>query len=208
MKLKIVPVTPLEQNCSILICETTAEAVLVDPGGDANLLKDRVAELEVTPVQLLLTHGHFDHAGAATELAEAWDIPIAGPHKEDEFLLTTLPQWSQRYNLDGRAVHPDRWLSQGDTITFGEEQLEVYHCPGHTPGHVAFIHQQAQLAFVGDVLFQGSIGRTDFPRSNHDQLLHSINHTLLPLGDDIRFVPGHGPMSSFGQERMANPFIR
>ncbi len=208
MKLEIVPVTPLEQNCSILICESTGEAVLVDPGGDASALKDRIVELGVTPVQLLLTHGHFDHAGAAAELAEEWGIPVTGPHREDAFLLAEIPEWSQRYNLIARAVQPDRWLDQGDTIEFGEEQLEVHHCPGHTPGHVVFIHPQAKLAFVGDVLFQGSIGRTDFPRGNHEQLLHSINHKLLPLGDDIRFVPGHGPMSSFGQERISNPFIR
>ena len=208
MKLEIVPVTPLQQNCSILICENSQEAVLVDPGGDAKLLEQHVAELQVKPVQLLLTHGHFDHAGAAAELAKLWAIPVVGPHREDEFLLDTIPEWSQRYDLESRAVKPDRWLNQGDTIDFGTEQLEVFHCPGHTPGHVAFLHRASQWAFVGDILFQGSIGRTDFPRGDHDQLLHSINHTLLPLGDDIRFVPGHGPMSSFGEERISNPFIR
>ncbi len=208
MKLEIVPVTPLQQNCSILICENSQEAVLVDPGGDAKLLEQHVAELQVKPVQLLLTHGHFDHAGAAAELAKLWESPVVGPHREDEFLLDTIPEWSQCYDLESRAVKPDRWLNQGDTIDFGTEQLEVFHCPGHTPGHVAFLHRASQWAFVGDILFQGSIGRTDFPRGDHDQLLHSINHTLLPLGDDIRFVPGHGPMSSFGEERISNPFIR
>jgi hydroxyacylglutathione hydrolase len=208
MKLEIVPVTPLQQNCSILICESTRQAVLVDPGGDAEQLQQRIAQLQVTPVKLLLTHGHFDHAGAAAELAELWQIPVVGPHREDQFLLDTIAQWSQRYDLEGRAVTPDQWLEHGDTVSFGEQQLEVFHCPGHTPGHIAFLHRESQFAFVGDILFQGSIGRTDFPRGDHDQLLHSINHTLLPLGDDIRFVPGHGPISSFGEERLSNPYIR
>lgn len=208
MKLEIVPVTPLEQNCSIVICKTTQQAVLIDPGGDAERLKQQVSALQVTPVKLLLTHGHFDHAGAATELAQWWGVPILGPHQEDQFLLDSLPEWSQSYNLDGQAVSPDQWLQQGDTVEFGEQRLEAFHCPGHTPGHVAFYHREEQLAFVGDILFQGSIGRTDFPRGDHAQLLHSIHHTLLPLGDEVRFVPGHGPMSSFGQERQSNPFIR
>ena len=207
MKLEIIPVTPLQQNCSLLTCEVTNEAVLVDPGGDAEMLKSRVAELQVKPVKLLLTHGHFDHAGAAAELAEFWGIPVIGPHQEDEFLLESIPEWSAQYQLDGRSVTPDQLLNQGDVVQFGEQSLDVHHCPGHTPGHVVFVHTEARLAFVGDVLFQGSIGRSDFPRGDHQQLLDSINNKLLPLGDDIEFVPGHGPISTFGEERRSNPFI-
>jgi len=207
MKLEIIPVTPLQQNCSLLTCEVTNEAVLVDPGGDAEILKSRVAELQVKPVKLLLTHGHFDHAGAAAELAEFWGIPVIGPHQEDEFLLESIPEWSAQYQLDGRSVTPDQLLNQGDVVQFGEQSLDVHHCPGHTPGHVVFVHTEARLAFVGDVLFQGSIGRSDFPRGDHQQLLDSINNKLLPLGDDIEFVPGHGPISTFGVERRSNPFI-
>jgi len=207
MKLEIIPVTPLQQNCSLLTCEVTNEAVLVDPGGDAEMLKSRVAELQVKPVKLLLTHGHFDHAGAAAELAEFWGIPVIGPHQEDEFLLESIPEWSAQYQLDGRSVTPDQLLNQGDVVQFGEQSLDVHHCPGHTPGHVVFVHTEARLAFVGDVLFQGSIGRSDFPRGDHQQLLDSINNKLLPLGDDIEFVPGHGPISTFGVERRSNPFI-
>ena len=207
MKLEIIPVTPLQQDCSLLTCEVTNEAVLVDPGGDAEILKSRVAELQVKPVKLLLTHGHFDHAGAAAELAEFWGIPVIGPHQEDEFLLESIPEWSAQYQLDGRSVTPDQLLNQGDVVQFGEHPLDVHHCPGHTPGHVVFVHTEARLAFVGDVLFQGSIGRSDFPRGDHQQLLDSINNKLLPLGDDIEFVPGHGPISTFGVERRSNPFI-
>ena len=207
MKLEIIPVTPLQQNCSLLTCEVTNEAVLVDPGGDAEMLKSRVAELQVKPVKLLLTHGHFDHAGAAAELAEFWGIPVIGPHQEDEFLLESIPEWSAQYQLDGRSVTPDQLLNQGDVVQFGEQSLDVHHCPGHTPGHVVFVHTEARMAFVGDVLFQGSIGRSDFPRGDHQQLLDSINNKLLPLGDDIEFVPGHGPISTFGVERRSNPFI-
>ena len=207
MKLEIIPVTPLQQNCSLLTCEVTNEAVLVDPGGDAEILKSRVAELQVKPVKLLLTHGHFDHAGAAAELAEFWGIPVIGPHQEDEFLLESIPEWSAQYQLDGRSVTPDQLLNQGDVVQFGEQSLDVHHCPGHTPGHVVFVHTEARLAFVGDVLFQGSIGRSDFPRGDHQQLLDSINNKLFPLGDDIEFVPGHGPISTFGEERRSNPFI-
>jgi glyoxylase-like metal-dependent hydrolase (beta-lactamase superfamily II) len=190
-----------------LTCEVTNEAVLVDPGGDAEMLKSRVAELQVKPVKLLLTHGHFDHAGAAAELAEFWGIPVIGPHQEDEFLLESIPEWSAQYRLDGRSVTPDQLLNQGDVVQFGEQSLDVHHCPGHTPGHVVFVHTEARMAFVGDVLFQGSIGRSDFPRGDHQQLLDSINNKLFPLGDDIEFVPGHGPISTFGEERRSNPFI-
>ena len=208
MKLEIIPVTPLEQNCSLLTCETTNKAVLIDPGGDPEKLKQKVEELGVEVEKLLITHGHFDHAGAAAELAEFWNVPIQGPQRDDDFLLESIPIWSLEFGLDGRRFQPDRWLNQGDTVYFGEEQLEVHHCPGHTPGHVVFFHHGERKAFVGDVIFRGSIGRTDFPRSNHGKLMDSINNRLLPLGDDVSFVPGHGPMSTFGEERSSNPHIR
>ena len=207
MKIEIVPVTPLQQNCSLLTCEATNETVLVDPGGDADVLKARIAELETQPVKLLLTHGHFDHAGAAAELAEFWKIPVVGSHQDDAFLLSAIPEWSARYGLPGRNVTPDLYLNDGDVVTFGEEQLQVLHCPGHTPGHVVYYHAQEKLAFVGDVLFKGGIGRTDFPRGDHTALMRSIKAKLFPLGDEVRFVAGHGEMSSFGEERISNPFI-
>ncbi len=207
MKLEIIPVTPLQQNCSLLICEQSHEAVLVDPGGDAEMVRERITAAGVKPVKLLITHGHFDHAGAAAELAEYWQIPILGPQQEDAFLLKTIPEWSLNYGIEGRSFEPDQWLLQGDVVTFGEEQLEVLHCPGHTPGHVVYFHREGNLAFVGDVLFKGSIGRTDFPRGNHGDLLDAIHNRLFPLGDEVEFVPGHGPMSTFGEERRSNPFI-
>lgn len=208
MKLEIIPVTPLQQNCSLLICEESGEAVLIDPGGDAERLIRHVERQQVNPVKLLLTHGHFDHAGAAAELAEYWGVPVVGPHLDDEFLLESIPYWSGQYNLDGRSVTPDRWLEQGDRVEFGNQSLDVYHCPGHTPGHVVYLHAAEQIAFVGDVLFKGSIGRTDFPRSSHTQLIDSITNRLFPLGDDIHFIPGHGERSTFGEERRSNPFLQ
>lgn len=208
MKLEIIPVTPLQQNCSLLICEESGEAVLIDPGGDAERLIRHVERQQVNPVKLLLTHGHFDHAGAAAELAKYWGVPVVGPHLDDEFLLESIPYWSGQYNLDGRSVTPDRWLEQGDRVEFGNQSLDVYHCPGHTPGHVVYLHAAERVAFVGDVLFKGSIGRTDFPRSSHTQLIDSITNRLFPLGDDIHFIPGHGERSTFGEERRSNPFLQ
>ena len=207
MKLEIIPVTPLQQNCSLLICEQSNDAVLIDPGGDPEQLIGRVEALQVNPVKLLITHGHFDHAGAAAELAEHWEIPVVGPHIEDQFLMESIPEWSANYGLKGRPDTPDRWLEQGDVVEFGEQRLDVHHCPGHTPGHVVYLHEKERLAFVGDVLFSRSIGRTDFPRGDHAQLLRSIQRKLFPLGDDIRFVAGHGPGSTFGEERQTNPFL-
>lgn len=208
MHLHIIPVTPLEQNCSLLVCPDTNKAALIDPGGDAQMLIEKVAGLNVEMEKLFLTHGHMDHAGAATELSEHWQIPIEGPHSQDDFLLQTISQWCQEFGLEpGRNVTPNRWLNQGDQIQFGNQSLDVFHCPGHTPGHLVFLHQASQLAFVGDVLFKGSIGRTDFPKGDHQQLQDSIKNRLLPLGDDIRFVPGHGPTSTLGHERLYNPFI-
>ncbi|MBU0499660.1 MAG: MBL fold metallo-hydrolase [Gammaproteobacteria bacterium] len=209
MKLVIIPVTPLQQNCSLLICEASGKAVLVDPGGDVERLKAAVATHRAQPERLLITHGHFDHAGAAAELAEFWDIPIEGPQIGDEFLLDSIPQWCRQFGHPlGRSFLPDRWLADLDEVTFGEERLKIRHCPGHTPGHVIFFHAEEKLACVGDVLFKGSIGRTDLPGGSYSQLLDSIRDRLFPLGDLVRFVPGHGPMSTFGEERRNNPFIR
>lgn len=208
MKYAIIPVTPYQQNCSVLVCEQTGKAALVDPGGEADRLVAALEELQVTAEKIFLTHGHMDHCGAADELRRRLSIPIEGPHVEDRFWIDQLPNWSEMGGMARvEAFEPDRWLQQDDTVAFGEQQLLVKHCPGHTPGHVIFYHQPTQLALVGDVLFQGSIGRTDFPRGDHDTLIKSIVEQLWPLGDEVSFIPGHGPGSTFGRERQFNPFV-
>lgn len=208
MKYTIVPVTPFQQNCSILVCEQTGVAALVDPGGEADKLVAALEQLNVTAEKIFLTHGHMDHCGAADELRRRLGIPIEGPHIEDRFWIDQLPSWSEMAGMPKtESFEPDRWLQQDDTVSFGEQTLSVRHCPGHTPGHVIFYHQPERLALVGDVLFQGSIGRTDFPKGDHDTLIQSIVTQLWPLGDDVTFVPGHGPVSTFGQERRHNPFV-
>ncbi|OIP17723.1 MAG: hypothetical protein AUK53_01920 [Betaproteobacteria bacterium CG2_30_59_46] len=208
MKYLIIPVTPFEQNCSLIWCEQTLAAALVDPGGDAGVLLASVQENDLRLTKLLLTHGHLDHVGAAAELAAKLGIPIEGPQREDAFLLESLPQQCERFGFPpAPAFVPDRWLEQGDTVSFGNQILEVLHCPGHTPGHVAFFHRASQTAFVGDVLFKGAIGRTDFPRGDYPALIRSIRERLFPLGDDVTFIPGHGPVSTFGYERLTNPYV-
>lgn len=208
MKCAIVPVTAFQQNCSILVCEETKCAALVDPGGDLPRLREALQKLGVTLEKVFLTHGHMDHCGAADAVRKEFHVPIEGPHKEDKFWIDQIEAASQRFGLPPtKAFQPDRWLNDGDTITFGKQTLEVYFCPGHTPGHVIFFHRATRVAWVGDVLFQGSIGRTDFPRSDYDTLIHSIREKLWPLGDDVEFVPGHGPTSTFGEERLHNPFV-
>lgn len=208
MKVAIVPVTAFQQNCSILVCEKTRKAALVDPGGDLPRLKEALAKLGATLEKVFLTHGHIDHCGVAGTVREEFGVPIEGPHIDDKFWIDDLIGSSARYGFQsGIAFQPDRWLQDGDTVQFGEQTLAVVHCPGHTPGHVVFIHNEQKIAFVGDVLFQGSIGRTDFPRGDYDTLIHSIREKLFPLGDDIAFVPGHGPTSTFGDERKNNPFV-
>ena len=208
MKCAIVPVTAFQQNCSILVCEETQRAALVDPGGDLPRLREALQKLGVTLEKVFLTHGHMDHCGAADAVRKEFHVPIEGPHKEDKFWIDQIEESSQRFGLPPtKAFEPDRWLNDGDTITFGNQTLEVYFCPGHTPGHVIFFHRGMRLAWVGDVLFQGSIGRTDFPRGDYDTLIHSIREKLWPLGDDVQFVPGHGPTSTFGEERLHNPFV-
>ncbi len=208
MEYQIVPVTAFEQNCTLLWCRETRAAVVVDPGGDLDQIENAIGEAGLEVTQILLTHGHIDHAAGAPDLAGRLGIPIAGPQENDRFLLEALPQQSRMFGLPpARSFTPDRWLNEGDRIDVGNQQIDVIHCPGHTPGHVVFFSAETQLAQVGDVLFKGAIGRTDFPRGDYDVLIHSIRNKLLPLGDDVVFIPGHGPTSTFGQERRSNPFL-
>ncbi|MCU7930526.1 MAG: MBL fold metallo-hydrolase [Candidatus Thiodiazotropha sp. (ex Codakia rugifera)] len=208
MHYRIIPVTPFQQNCTLFWCEKTRHTAIIDPGGDSQRVIDQINALALIPECILLTHGHLDHAGGANELAQRLHIPIIGPHREDAFLLDNMDQQAVMFGFgDDIACKPDQWLNQGDEVPVGEERLEVYHCPGHTPGHIIFFHRNDQLAQVGDVLFSGSIGRTDFPRGDHSTLIRSIRDQLWPLGDAVRFVPGHGPESTFGEERRTNPFV-
>ena len=207
MRATIVPVTPLQQNCTLLWCTATMRGAFVDPGGDLDRLTAAAAHHGVTIEKILLTHGHIDHCGEAGTLARQLGVPIEGPHEADRFWISRLDDDGRQWGIAGHVFEPDRWLGEGDTVTVGELTLSVHHCPGHTPGHVIFHHAPSRLALVGDVLFQGSIGRTDFPMGNHDDLIAAITGRLWPLGDDTRFVPGHGPMSTFGAERRSNPFV-
>lgn len=208
MNYKIIPVTAFQQNCSLVWDEQTMQGALIDPGGDEEQLLAAAQQAGVTLTRLLLTHGHVDHAAAARRLAERLGIPVEGPQEEDAFLLDSLAEQAAMFGLPpASGFRPDRWLNDGDRIAIGRVMLTVIHCPGHTPGHVVFYQEDAQVAFVGDVLFKGSIGRTDFPRGDHDTLLRSIRRRLFPLGDAVTFVPGHGPLSTFGRERLNNPFV-
>ena len=205
---QIIPVTAFAQNASLVWCNETRQAAIIDPGGDVDRLLQAVEEAGVELVKILLTHGHIDHVGFTAELAATAGVPVVGPHPDDRFLLESLDEYGSMLGLPHSGnFSPDQWLQDGDEVELGAQILKVVHCPGHTPGHVVFVHLEDQLAIVGDVLFQGSIGRTDFPRGNHAQLIDSIKHKLLPLGDDIEFIPGHGPNSSFGHERRYNPFL-
>jgi len=207
MEFTILPVTPYQQNCS-LVWDAAGRAALIDPGGEAGRLLAEVASRGLTLEKILLTHGHLDHVGAAVELRDALGIPIVGPQHEEQFWLDILPQQAELFDFPPtEAFVPDQWLNDGDRVEVGSINFDVLHCPGHTPGHVVFFQPDARLAFVGDVLFKGSIGRTDFPRGNHAALLAAIREKLFPLGDDVRFVPGHGAMSTFGHERRENPFV-
>jgi glyoxylase-like metal-dependent hydrolase (beta-lactamase superfamily II) len=204
----IAPVTPLQQNCTIVWCSKTLKAAIIDPGGEVPRLLEALKQQGLTLEKIWITHGHLDHAGGTAALQAATGVPIEGPQREDAFWIDRIEESGKAYGVnDAKRFEPDRWLEDGDRVTLGETEFEVYHCPGHTPGHVIFFHRGAGFAQVGDVLFQGSIGRTDFPRGNHAQLIGSITGKLWPLGDDVAFVPGHGPMSTFGHERQTNPYV-
>lgn len=208
LQYQIIPVTPFQQNCTLLWCDQTKQAAVIDPGGDAELIMQAIDSQGLTLSKVLLTHAHIDHAGATNAISNHYSVPVEGPHKEDQFWIDLIPEQKSRFGFE-HAEHftTDRWLTQGDSVSFGNITLEVYFCPGHTPGHVVFFHRESKLAQVGDVLFKGSIGRTDFPRGDHATLINSIRNNLFPLGNDVRFIPGHGPMSTFGEERRSNPFV-
>jgi len=204
----IVPVTPYQQNCSIIKCIRSGKAAIVDPGGEVERILAAVEKMEAVVEKVILTHAHVDHCAASPAIRQQLEIPIEGPQRGDAFWLDRLPEWCRMSGFPPtEPFEPDRWLVDGDTVTVGELELQVLHCPGHTPGHVVFHHAGQSIAWVGDVLFQGSIGRTDFPGGNYQQLINCIRDKLFPLGDDVTFIPGHGPTSTFGQERRHNPFV-
>ncbi|MFD2179663.1 MBL fold metallo-hydrolase [Veronia pacifica] len=208
LKYEVVPVTAFQQNCSIIWCDQTNEGAVVDPGGDADKLLNRIEELGIDVKFILLTHGHLDHVGGTKTMTDALQVPIWGPSKQDDFWLQGLPTQSQMFGFPHTdSFSPDRWFEGGEEFMLGQSKLSVIHAPGHTPGHIVFISFDDQLAWVGDVLFYGSIGRTDFPQGDHATLVNSIREKLLPLGDDIHFIPGHGPESTFGNEREFNPYV-
>ncbi|MEY4210027.1 MAG: hypothetical protein RLZ92_406 [Pseudomonadota bacterium] len=208
MKYRIIPVTSYQQNCSLLICQQTNKAALIDPGGDIELLLAVVKQEGVDLESILVTHGHLDHVGGVAELAEKLALPIIGPHQADDFWIQNLPEQIRVFDFPhSDSFTPDRWLNDGDTVKVGDEVLQVIHCPGHTPGHVVYFSASAKVAWVGDVLFKGSIGRTDFPKGDHQTLINSIKNKLWPLGAEVAFVPGHGPMSTFGEEMLNNPYV-
>jgi glyoxylase-like metal-dependent hydrolase (beta-lactamase superfamily II) len=208
LKATVVPVTPFAQNCSIVWCDRSGAGAVIDPGGDLEQILAAVREEGVRLEKILLTHAHIDHAGGTAELARSLQLPIEGPHRGDQFWIDGLAEQARMFGF-GRVerFEPDRWLDEGDRVQVGDVEFEVHHCPGHTPGHVVFYSPADRIAFVGDVLFAGSIGRTDFPGGDYDTLIRTIRGKLFPLGDDVRFVPGHGPMSTFGEERRSNPFV-
>ncbi len=207
LKAAIVPVTPFQQNCTLVFDDETKKGVVIDPGGDIERIEDAIKQIGMTVEEIILTHGHIDHAGAATDLKAKLGVNITGPHKADKFLLDGLAAQALSYGFPGmKNVTPDRWLDEGDKVTIAGVVFDVYHCPGHSPGSLVYVNKAAGIAFVGDVIFQGSIGRTDFPYGDHDALISAIRTKLFPLGDDIVFVCGHGPASTFGEERRTNPF--
>lgn len=209
MNYHIIPVTAFAQNCSLIWCEETQQAAVVDPGGEAQKIIQEVTAKGVTVSQILLTHGHLDHVGAAAELATHYGVPIVGPQKADDFWLQGLPAQSRMFGLDEcLPLTPDRWLEEGETLSVGNAILQVLHCPGHTPGHIVFFDDNANLLISGDVIFKGGVGRSDFPQGDHAALIDSIKRKLLPLGDDVTFIPGHGPLSTLGYERLHNPFLQ
>jgi hydroxyacylglutathione hydrolase len=209
LKIMVVPVTPFEQNCSLVFDEETGRGAVVDPGGDVERIRAAIAETDLTVEKILLTHGHLDHAGGAAELREALKVQVVGPHAADRFLLDGLEESGRRYGLAGlRNVTPDHWLKEGETVAVAGLTFEVLEAPGHSPGSIVYFNRANRFALMGDVLFKGSIGRTDLPRGDHATLLASIRDKILPLGDDVVFLPGHGPASSVGEERATNPFLQ
>ena len=208
LKAAIITVTPFQQNCSVIWKEDTKIAAVNDPGGDLEIIEKFIDDQGLTLSKIFITHGHLDHAAGARELADNFKVEIEGPQIEDEFLTSTLEMQGKSYGMENaKNFTPDRWLNEGDQIELDGEKLDVYHCPGHTPGHVIFHHKESKLAIVGDVLFQGSVGRTDLPGGSMDALIAAIREKVLPLGDDITFIPGHGPISTIGQERLTNPYV-
>ncbi len=201
------PVTPFEQNAPIIFCMESMKCAFVDPGGDIDKLLNLAMDKKLIPEKILLTHGHLDHAGAATELSDLLKIKIIGPHKDDDFLLNSLTDHGKMFGMDAKNCTPDQWLNDGDVVSVGNCKFNVLHCPGHTPGHIVFFNEDSKLAIVGDVIFKGSIGRTDFPKGNFNDLISSITNKLWPLGNDIEFISGHGPKSTFGNERDTNMFV-
>ena len=208
LQYEIIPVTPFQQNCTLFWCDKTKKAAVIDPGGELDKILAAIEKHGLTLEKVLLTHAHLDHAGATDALAKYHQVPIEGPHKDDQFWIDLIEEQKKQFGFsEGTKFTPDRFLNQGDKVFFGDICLEVYFCPGHTPGHVVFFHRESKLAQVGDVLFCGSIGRTDFPRGDHATLIDSIRNNLFTLGDDVQFIPGHGPMGSLGHERKTNPFV-
>ncbi len=205
----IIPVTPFQQNCTLIWDDASKVAAVVDPGGDLDRIEAAIAQQGVTVEKILLTHGHIDHAGGAAELKERLGVPVEGPHRADQFLLDSLPETGANYGLDGaRVITPDRWLDEGDEVTVGGLTFDILHAPGHSPGSVVFVSRDARFALVGDVVFKGSVGRTDLPGGDHGQLIDAIKRKVLPLGDDVAFIPGHGPTGTLGEERVSNPFLQ
>jgi len=204
----IIPVTPFRQNCSVLWCDDTMKGAVVDPGGEIDKILATCSDNGIELEKILVTHGHIDHVGGVADLSEQYDLPVEGPHRDDRFWIDGLAEQGRQFGIGpARPFVPSRWLADGDTVSVGTVTLDVLHCPGHTPGHVIFHHADSDLACVGDVLFKGSIGRTDFPRGDHATLIHSITAKLWPLGDQVAFIPGHGDMSTFGHERQSNPYV-
>ncbi|AWN42502.1 MBL fold metallo-hydrolase [Methylobacterium durans] len=206
----IIPVTPFQQNCTLIWDEATKVGAVVDPGGDLDRIEVAIREQGLRIEKILLTHGHIDHAGGAAELRERLgNVPIEGPHEADRFLLDSLPETGAGYGIQGaRAVTPDRWLDEGDAVAVGPLVFDILHAPGHSPGSVVFVSRDARFALVGDVVFKGSVGRTDLPGGNHGELIRAIKEKVLPLGDDVAFIPGHGPTGTLGEERLTNPFLQ
>ena len=209
LNVAILPVTPLQQNCTLIWNSDDMRGAVVDPGGDVDHILEAIKEAEITIEKIVLTHGHVDHAAGADELREKLSVPIEGPHLDDKFLLDGLAEQAAKFGMSGaRNVAPDLWLEEGQTISMAGHEFDIYHCPGHSPGSLVYVQTENRFALVGDVVFQGSIGRTDFPYGDHDALISAIKTKLLPLGDDIAFICGHGAPSSFGQERQMNPFLQ